>query len=95
MMVGGEAMQPGLARDLLGSLKGNLFNMYGPTETTIWSSVAKVNDDVVTLGQPIANTMLSVRSRTGEAMPQLVPGELWIGGEGVTNGYWRRPDLTG
>ncbi len=94
MMVGGEALPRELARDLNGALKGTLYNMYGPTETTIWSSVAKVDGDAVTLGQPIANTTLSIRSETGKEMPPLVPGELWIGGEGVTNGYWQRPDLT-
>jgi len=94
MMVGGEALPPELARDLRDGLKGDLYNMYGPTETTIWSSVSKIEGDAITLGQPIANTILSIRSEDGKELPKLVPGELWIGGEGVTNGYWQRPDLT-
>ena len=70
--------------------------MYGPTETTVWSTVARLDavDDLVPLGRPIANTRLAIRTETGLEAPDGVPGELWIGGEGVTGGYWRRADLT-
>ena len=96
LMVGGEAFPPDLAAEIRAGFKGRLLNMYGPTETTIWSSVAAL--DAVTakipLGAPIANTVLSVRSAQGRALPDLVEGELWIGGAGVADGYWQRPDLT-
>lgn len=95
-MVGGEALPPDLAAGLRDAMSGTLLNMYGPTETTIWSTVARL-DEVggrIPLGQPIANTALSVRNAGGQALPDLVEGELWIGGEGLAKGYWKRPDLT-
>ena len=96
LMVGGEAFPPDLAAEIRAGLKGRLLNMYGPTETTIWSSVAQLDvvGDKIPLGAPIANTVLSVRSPDGRALPDLVEGELWIGGAGVAAGYWQRPDLT-
>ncbi len=96
LMVGGEAFPPDLARELRAAMPGVLLNMYGPTETTIWSSVARLDavGDRVPLGQPIANTTLTVRSADGRALPDLVAGELWIGGAGLATGYWNRPDLT-
>jgi natural product biosynthesis luciferase-like monooxygenase protein len=96
LMVGGEALPPDLARDLRAGLRGRLLNMYGPTETTIWSSVAVLDavGERVPLGQPIANTDLSVRAPGGQIAPRMVEGELWISGAGVARGYWRRPELT-
>ncbi|MCD2182582.1 MupA/Atu3671 family FMN-dependent luciferase-like monooxygenase [Rhizobium sp. GN54] len=96
MMVGGEAFPPDLARSLRAALPGTLLNMYGPTETTIWSSVARLDavGDRVPLGAPIANTDLSVRSPAGLPLPNLIEGELWIGGAGLARGYWGRPELT-
>ncbi|MFV0473267.1 MAG: MupA/Atu3671 family FMN-dependent luciferase-like monooxygenase [Pikeienuella sp.] len=96
LMVGGEALPLDLAHALRGAVKGAFLNMYGPTETTIWSSVARLDHigERVPLGAPIANTALSVRGPDGRALPDMVEGELWIGGEGVTHGYWRRPELT-
>ena len=96
LMVGGEAFPPDLAAEIRAGLKGRLLNMYGPTETTIWSSVAQLDviENKIPLGAPIANTVLSVRSPQGRALPDLVEGELWIGGAGVADGYWKRPDLT-
>ncbi|MCB9383481.1 MAG: LLM class flavin-dependent oxidoreductase [Bryobacterales bacterium] len=96
LMVGGEALPPDLAASLRQNLQGELLNMYGPTETTVWSSVAKL-DTVgakIPLGKPIVNTVLSVRNDKGRPLPACVAGELWIGGEGVTAGYFRRPELT-
>ena len=96
LMVGGEAFPPALAANIRAGFKGRLLNMYGPTETTIWSSVARLDavGDKTPLGGPIANTVFSVRSLDGRALPDLVEGELWIGGAGVADGYWQRPDLT-
>ena len=98
MMVGGEAFPPDLARLIRDAMapEGLLLNMYGPTEATIWSSVAQLDDPgaLIPLGEPITNTVLSIRSATGRELPDLVEGELWIGGEGVAKGYWKRPDLT-
>jgi acyl carrier protein len=70
--------------------------MYGPTETTVWSTSAQLDQvgALVPLGTPIANTQLSIRNAWGQECPALVPGELWIGGAGVTEGYLHRPELT-
>jgi acyl carrier protein len=100
-MVGGEALALPLARQLCALVPGEVLNMYGPTETTIWSTTCALKTDpqrsldaFVPLGRPIANTWLSVRNAAGLECPALVPGELWIGGDGVTAGYLGRPALT-
>jgi acyl carrier protein len=96
MCVGGEALSPALASELHAVLKGRLCNMYGPTETTIWSSVQQVAaGDAVHLGRPITNTTLQVVDPDTRAiLPAGMPGELLIGGAGVVRGYLDRPDLT-
>ena len=95
LMVGGEALPPALAERLNGSLTGPLLNMYGPTETTIWSAVGPVDGQgSVTLGRPIANTAIRIVDERLEIAPVGRPGELLIGGDGVVRGYWARPDLT-
>jgi natural product biosynthesis luciferase-like monooxygenase protein len=96
MCVGGEALSPALAADLHAVLRGRLCNMYGPTETTIWSSVQEVAPGhAVSLGRPIANTTLQVVDpATLALLPPGTPGELCIGGAGVVRGYLDRPDLT-
>lgn len=96
LLVGGEALPLELARELRALVPGTFLNMYGPTETTVWSSTCNLGTlaDFVPLGQPIANTRLSVRSAWNAECPAGVPGELLIGGAGVTPGYWQRPELT-
>ncbi len=98
LMVGGEELPLSLALELRRLLpaEAKLLNMYGPTETTIWSTVCALDEisDFIPLGQPIVNTTLRVVGSNGRDQPALVPGELWIGGAGVAMGYWNRPDLT-
>lgn len=96
LLVGGEALPGRLAADLAGLIDGPVLNMYGPTETTIWSSVEATlgGEGVVNIGQPIANTSLYVLDDIGTPVPEGTEGELWIGGEGVAIGYFQRPDLT-
>ena len=97
IMIGGEAFPPTLARDLKGLLKdGEVMNMYGPTETTIWSATHVVDtaDQVIPLGRPLANQMMYVLDSRQQPVPVGVPGELVIGGRGVVRGYLRRPELT-
>ena len=94
MLCGGEAWSADLAAPLLARGE-SLWNVYGPTETTIWSSVARVVDaSDVPLGEPIANTTLFVLDARREPVPIGVPGELYIGGSGVALGYLGRADLT-
>jgi acyl carrier protein len=96
MMVGGEALPPSLARDLQALIPGVLMNMYGPTETTIWSAVQPVEaiDGIVPLGRPLVNQEIYILDRRQQPVPVGVPGELVIGGKGVVRGYLHRPELT-
>lgn len=93
-LVGGEALSSALARDLKAAIGGELFNMYGPTETTVWSAVRHIVADEANIGAPISNTRLYVLDTEGGLSPLGVKGELYISGDGVTRGYWKRPDLT-
>lgn len=94
VLCGGEALPDDLAALLLERV-GSLFNMYGPTETTIWSSVAQItNPREISLGQPIQNTQFWVLDDAMQQVPRGVIGELWIGGSGLARGYLDRPELT-
>jgi amino acid adenylation domain-containing protein len=95
ILCGGAALSADLARRLLGT-GASLWNVYGPTETTIWSTMHRVTapDGSVRIGRPIANTQVYVLDANGEPVPIGVPGELYIGGLGVAEGYLDRPDLT-
>ncbi|MFJ3793115.1 amino acid adenylation domain-containing protein [Kitasatospora sp. NPDC090091] len=93
VLAGGEALPADLARRLRAA-GVRLWNMYGPTETTIWSAVAEVGDGPVPLGEPIANTELHVLDDQRRPVPPGVPGELYIGGAGLARGYLGRPELT-
>jgi amino acid adenylation domain-containing protein len=95
ILCGGEALPRQLADALL-PRGASLWNLYGPTETTIWSAVTRVapGEGPVPIGRPIDNTRLAIVGRGIEAVPVGVAGELLIGGAGVARGYHRRPDLT-
>ncbi|WP_426747527.1 MupA/Atu3671 family FMN-dependent luciferase-like monooxygenase [Myxococcus faecalis] len=95
LLVGGEAFPSALARQVLPRVEGEVLNMYGPTETTIWSSFERVEDaSLVTIGGPIADTRMYVLDARLSPVPVGMPGELFIGGEGVARGYLHRPELT-
>jgi natural product biosynthesis luciferase-like monooxygenase protein len=96
LMIGGEALPGTLVAELGLVTKASIENMYGPTETTIWSSTATAGatEAVVNIGRPIANTQMYVLDDNQQPLPVGVPGELYIGGHGVTRGYWQRDDLT-
>jgi len=95
VLCGGEVFPRKLADDLLG-LVSEVWNMYGPTETTIWSSIALVEPSKrpVPIGSPIANTTLYVLDNNLEPVPIGAVGELHIGGAGVAAGYLNRKELT-
>lgn len=95
MLCGGEALPRDLAATLL-DLGGELWNMYGPTETTIWSTIWRVRDAsrTIPVGLPIANTDICVLEASGLPAPIGVVGELCIGGYGVARGYLNRDELT-
>jgi amino acid adenylation domain-containing protein len=95
LLCGGEAMPPELSLKLLDKCS-SLWNMYGPTETTIWSTVKEV-DKVLSpmpIGKAIKGTQTYVLNNEFARVPIGVSGELFIGGEGVANGYFNRADLT-
>jgi len=97
LISGGEALPGELAARLLPRCKA-LWNLYGPTETTIWSMAERVNaellPDILYIGRPIANTQIYILDAQGQAVPIGVPGELYIGGDGLARGYFQRPELT-
>ncbi len=95
-LCGGEALPADLASALVGRVS-ELWNMYGPTETTIWSTVTRMVDHAapISIGHPIANTRVHIVDPVGNRVPIGVPGELCIAGEGVARGYRDRPELTG
>lgn len=97
MLVGGEALPGALVEDLKSAGVPRLLNMYGPTETTIWSAYAEATpgpDPIASIGRAMANQQLYVLDAARQPVPLGQEGELWIGGEGVARGYWQRPDLT-
>jgi amino acid adenylation domain-containing protein len=95
ILCGGETLSRQLADQLLegGAL---LWNLYGPTETTIWSTIAKVEpgESPISIGRPIANTQIYILDSHLEPVPVGVHGELYIGGDGLARGYLNRPELT-
>ncbi len=93
MLCGGEALPRTLADRLLAD-HSELWNMYGPTETTIWSAVERVGEGAITIGHPIANTVLHVLDAEDRLAPVGVPGHLHIGGAGLAAGYRNKPELT-
>jgi len=94
-LCGGEAFPRELANDLV-KRAASVWNMYGPTETTIWSATSEVKagEGPVRIGPPIDNTQFYVLDVQGQAVPVGLPGELHIGGDGLARGYFRRPELT-
>ncbi len=95
MMIGGEPVSPGLVSDLSKATAASIENMYGPTETTIWSTTASLKPGVpVRIGTPIANTQIYILDEAMDPCPVGVPGEMFIGGAGVARGYYGREDLT-
>jgi amino acid adenylation domain-containing protein len=95
ILCGGEALPDALRKDLL-ARGAELWNMYGPTEATIWSTAQRIEstEEPITIGRPIANTQVYVLDRSKNPTPIGVPGELHIGGVGLARGYLNNPDLT-
>ncbi len=97
LMIGGEALPGDLVATLRQCTQAQIHNMYGPTETTIWSTVQTLDatpSGTASIGTPIANTSVYVLDDTCQPMPIGAVGELFIGGDGVAAGYWQRQDLT-
>ncbi|WP_236721488.1 amino acid adenylation domain-containing protein [Trichormus sp. NMC-1] len=100
VLCGGEALTTQLANQLLATVS-EVWNVYGPTETTIWSTVSKVEktnasggEGLIPIGRPIANTQIYILDTYLQPVPIGIAGELYIGGVGVARGYLNRPELT-
>ncbi|MBJ8015083.1 non-ribosomal peptide synthetase [Bacillus cereus group sp. N34] len=95
IMVGGEEIPKALLKELQSRTNAKIYNMYGPTETTIWSAVKDLTEaEDVVIGSPIANTYLYILDDKENLQPIGVTGELYISGEGLAKGYIGKEDLT-
>ena len=96
LLLGGEALPLALARQLRQVFRGAMFNMYGPTETTIWSTTSQIDEapQTISIGKPIRNTQVYVLDSTLRPVEAGTVGDLFIGGDGVVRGYWQRLELT-
>ncbi|MEO1624175.1 MAG: amino acid adenylation domain-containing protein [Bacteroidota bacterium] len=95
LLLGGEALSDHLAQQLYEYLRCPIHNMYGPTETTIWSTIKTVGrEEKVNIGKPIANTQIYILDAKHRLCPADMVGEICIGGDGVALGYLNRPELT-
>jgi amino acid adenylation domain-containing protein len=96
ILCGGEALAPELAKEL--NVRANsVWNVYGPTETTIWSTVYRVTgreESTIPIGRPIANTSIYILDSHHNPVPVNIAGEIYIGGDGLARGYLNRPELT-
>lgn len=94
LLCGGEPLMPDLAGELLAA-NDHLWNVYGPTETTVWSTMQRIeSNEEITIGRPIANTLIRILDRNGLDVPPSVVGELHIGGLGVASGYFNNESQT-
>ncbi|MGF6736052.1 amino acid adenylation domain-containing protein [Paraburkholderia youngii] len=94
LLCGGEALPASLAARMFDHVQV-LWNMYGPTETTIWSATRRMVPGLdPSIGRPISNTRLYLLDSHGQPVPLGAVGELYIGGAGVARGYLNRPELT-
>ena len=96
ILLGGEDVPASLVRRLRSVFTGEIYNMYGPTETTIWSTTYRVTDPglKVPIGRPIANTKIFILDQDLNPVLADESGEIFIGGDGVSRGYWNRAELT-
>jgi amino acid adenylation domain-containing protein len=94
-LCGGEALPKDLAESLLAKCS-SLWNMYGPTETTIWSALKEIRDtkDPISIGKPIDNTQIYILDQHLNPVPQGNTGEIYIGGEGLAREYLNKPELS-
>lgn len=94
IVLGGEALPSDLFLELKQYTDAEIFNIYGPAETTVWSTNKKVEDTDITIGKPIANTQIYILGKDRKPLPIGVAGELCVSGDGVGNGYLNLPELT-
>lgn len=95
IMIGGEAFPLGLLKTLQAKTNAKIYNMYGPTETTIWSTVSDLTQkDRIDIGRPIKNTEVYIVDESLSILPEGQVGEICIAGKGLARGYVGKNDLT-
>lgn len=96
ILLGGEAVPAALVRTLRRVFHGEIYDMYGPTETTIWSTCGRIDEigSTISIGRPILHTQVFILDPEKKPVAPGEAGELFIAGDGVARGYWGRPDLT-
>ncbi|MGN0621073.1 MAG: amino acid adenylation domain-containing protein [Porcipelethomonas sp.] len=94
VILGGEALPTDLYEELSRCTEAEIYNIYGPAETTVWSTNSYVENIDITIGKPIANTQIYILDKNRKPLPIGVAGELCISGDGVGKGYLNRPELT-
>ncbi|HEX9060271.1 MAG TPA: amino acid adenylation domain-containing protein, partial [Clostridia bacterium] len=95
IIIGGEAFPDALLKKLKSITTSKIYNVYGPTETTVWSAIKDLTgSETVNIGKPIANTQIFIVNKEDMLQPVNVTGELCIGGDGLSRGYWNREELT-
>lgn len=95
IMIGGEAFPPNLLTELKKLTAAKIYNMYGPTETTIWSTLGEqTNASKIDIGRPIANTRVYITDNENNLKPIGIAGNLCIAGDGVARGYLNLMELT-
>lgn len=95
ILVGGESFPKTLLAQLQSISKANIYNVYGPTETTVWSTVKNLTTaSAITIGKPISNTTCYILDKNKNILPVFTPGDLYIGGDGVSSGYYNNKSLT-
>ena len=95
ILIGGEPFPASLLTSLQRLTQANIYNMYGPTETTVWSSLKRIdNKDTITIGKPIINTQFYILDNNLLPLPFNIPGNIYISGDGVTDGYLNNKELT-
>ena len=93
ILVGGEELNTN-EYNFLKELKGRVFNVYGPTECTIWSSSCLINDSKLSIGKPLLNEQIFILDKDLNIQPIGIVGEICIGGNGIARGYLNKPELT-
>ncbi|MBR3948451.1 MAG: amino acid adenylation domain-containing protein, partial [Clostridia bacterium] len=94
IILGGEALDSSIVKELKEITDAKIFNIYGPTETTVWVTNAEITDADVTIGKPMANTQVYILDKYLNPVPVGVTGELCIAGDSVSAGYLNRPEQT-